>query len=79
MKKPRSKNHTSRPKNFTNHFESGSNGHDNDHRRSGPRVNYQQMYDKYLALAREANGDGDRVGAEYNFQNPHRLFLKNHA
>lgn len=68
MKKPRSKNHTNRPKHYTNNFESSSNGHDNDHRRSGPRVNYQQMYDKYLALAREANGDGDRVGAEYNFQ-----------
>jgi hypothetical protein len=64
MKKPRLKNHTNRPKHYTNNFES----HDHDHRRSGPRVNYQQMYDKYLALAREANGDGDRVSAEYNFQ-----------
>jgi hypothetical protein len=69
MRKPRPKssNRTKTNSNYSN-TDSSSNGYDNDHRRSGPRVNYQQMHDKYMALAREASGEGDRVGAEYNFQ-----------
>ena len=51
--------------------EGGGNVYENNDLRTrnhGPRVNYQQMHDKYLNLAREAIGDGDRVAAEFNYQ-----------
>lgn len=40
----------------------------NNHSNNGNRVNYQQMYDKYIAHAKDALSNGDRVAAEYNYQ-----------
>jgi hypothetical protein len=72
MRKMRQKtNH--RPKNAgggngQDNFNSGFDGENRHRHNPGGNRNFQQLHDKYLNLAREAMGEGDRVGAEYNFQ-----------
>lgn len=72
MKKSRHKSNNGRSKTQGSSGSDGSSSvyENNDFRprNHGQRVNYQQMHDKYMNLAREAMGDGDRIAAEFNYQ-----------
>lgn len=88
QKKPKTKangrNKNSMPLNHTSHkegtygsFDSQENRQDR-HRHNGHRGNHQQLFDKYMNLARDSLTAGDRVAAEFNYQHAdHYLRLMN--
>ena len=88
QKKPRPKingrNKSSMPLSHAPHkegnygsFDSQENRQDRP-RHNTPRGNHQQMFDKYMNLARDSLTAGDRVAAEFNYQHAdHFLRLMN--
>lgn len=88
QKKPKPKvngrNKNSMPSNHTSHKEGNYGGFDSQenrqdrHRHNGHRGNHQQLFDKYMNLARDSLTAGDRVAAEFNYQHAdHYLRLMN--
>ena len=88
QKKPRPKingrNKSSMPLNHAPHKEGNYGSFDSqENRQDRPRHNvhrgnHQQMFDKYMNLARDSLTSGDRVAAEFNYQHAdHFLRLMN--
>ncbi|MBY0281070.1 MAG: DUF4167 domain-containing protein [Alphaproteobacteria bacterium] len=88
QKKPRPKvngrNKSSMPLNHSQHKEANYGSFDSQENRqdrprhNNHRGNHQQMFDKYMNLARDSLTAGDRVAAEFNYQHAdHFLRLMN--
>lgn len=61
-KKPMNNNYGHKRRFDGGHRQGG--GHHNNHRSGGPRKNWPQLREKYMAQARDAMASGDRVLAE---------------